>query len=331
MRVSSSRRKQRRKVSRAAGKVRRERKSSVPGRRVHLRLVSDPASGEQRLELAAPVFAEDWQNRLTLATANTAFGLLRQERSAASASHLGKKAMDATSTLTSSLLGRAPAGALACRPGCSHCCHQRVGVTVPEALAVASTLVATRTAAELRELRTRIERAYAATRGLTRDERNSPKHPCPLLEDGLCSIYEVRPLACRGVHSLDEQACSSRLHDRERRAAYERGELPGHSFVEPVRAVHAVSAGLQLGLHEGFGMDMRPLDLTAALFLLLGGSAPSEPASEPASELAAARVQGWLDGLPTFAEALGGDATDHQGQVELSGAVALAPKPHDGT
>lgn len=264
------------------------------------------------------MFEEDWQNRLTLATANTAFGLLRQERSTSAAVHLGKKAMEATSTLTKSLLDRAPAGALACRQGCAHCCHQRVGVTVPEALAIVATLVATRSAAELRRLHQRVDSAYRATRGLTRDERHSPAHACPLLEDELCSIYEVRPLSCRGVHSLDEQACKSKLHDREQRAAYERGDLPGHSFVEPVRAVHAISAGLQLGLHEGFGLDMRPLDLTAALHLLLNEALRCEAAAELA--------QRWLDGLPAFADAHGGDATDHRGQVELSGAVGLAPR-----
>lgn len=291
---------------------------------MHLRVVRDHGSGEEHLELALPVFEADWQNRLTLATANTAFASFREAPSASTAGHLGKKAMEATSTLVASLLSRAPSGAIACRQGCAHCCHQRVGVTVPEALAIFEALVATRSAAELRTLHERVERAYHATRGLTRDERNSPEHACPLLESGSCSVYEVRPLSCRGVHSLDEQACRAKLYDRERRGAYERGELPGHSFVEPVRAVYAISAGLQLGLYEGLGLDMRPLDLTAALYLLLSESLAAE--SLP-SEPSARRVQRWLDGLPAFAEAHGGDATDHQGQVELSGAVAFAPQP----
>lgn len=319
--MSSSRRKQRRKASRAAHEVARAPTSASPPRRVYLKLVSDDASGEPRLELRAPVFSEDWQNRMTLATANTAFGLLRQERSAATAAHLGKKTMEAASTLTSSLLSRAPAGAVACRSGCAHCCHQRVGATVPEVLAIFSALVAARTAAELRELGERVEGAHRATRGLTRDERNSPQHPCPLLEDGLCSVYEVRPLACRGVHSLDEQACKDKLNDRQRRAAYERGELPGHSFVEPVRAVHAISAGLQLGLYEVFGLDLRPLELTAALALLFADLRRNAPGE---------RARRWLEGAPAFAEALGGDATDHQGQVELTGAVAVAPRRGEG-
>jgi len=322
--VTSSRRKARRKphgkASRAVRKAVGAQAADTPRRRVHLRLVQQPGSGEPCFELAAPVFEEDWQNRLTLATANTAFAMLRHDPSLSASVQLGKKSMDATSTLTSSLLSRAPDGALACRQGCAHCCHQRVGVTVPEALAIVATLAATRSSAEIQRVRERVDRAYHSTRGLSRDERNSPEHPCPLLENELCSVYEVRPLACRGVHSLDEQACKSKLHDRERRAAYERGELPGHSFVEPVRAVHAISAGLQLGLHEGLGLDLRPLDLTAALHVLLSEAA--------ADAKAPSRPQRWLAGAPAFNDAYSVDAA-HPGQVELSGAVALTPPRGD--
>lgn len=277
----------------------------------------------------APVFKEDWQNRITLATANTAFASLRQERDAAAAGELGSRVMQGTSTLVDGLLARAPAGSLACRAGCAHCCHQSVGVTVPEALTIAQHLFATLTTAELRRVQERVARAHEAMRGLSRDERNAPRHPCPFLEANLCSIYQVRPLSCRGVHSLDEQACRSKLHDPEKRAAYDRGELPGHSFAEPVRGVLAMSAGLQLGLHEGLGLDMRPLDLVAAMHLLLTEAlAQGEPRESEAS-LSSVRVTQWLAGEPAFAEARGGDATDHAGQVELSGAVALSsPERH---
>jgi hypothetical protein len=32
---------------------------------------------------------------------------------------------------------------------------------------------------------------------------------CPFLIDGLCSIYEVRPTACRKAHSLDVTSCAT--------------------------------------------------------------------------------------------------------------------------
>ena len=59
--------------------------------------------------------------------------------------------------------------------------------------------------------------------------------------------------------------------DPEARAAFLAAGVGGRSFMEPIRAFHAVSAGLQLGLSELHGLDMRPLDLTAALDLLLNG------------------------------------------------------------
>jgi hypothetical protein len=80
--------------------------------------------------------------------------------------------------------------------------------------------------------------------------------------------------------------------------------------------VSAINAGLQLGLHEGLGLDMQPLDLTAALELLLGETAPVRQA-----------VSDWLDKAPAFAAAYGGNASDHPGQLQLAGrARPTAPK-----
>ena len=44
--------------------------------------------------------------------------------------------MDGDLAPADGLLARAPAGAVACRAGCDHCCYQIVGVTRPEALAI---------------------------------------------------------------------------------------------------------------------------------------------------------------------------------------------------
>lgn len=63
--------------------------------------------------------------------------------------------------------------------------------------------------------------------------------------------------------------------------------------MEPIRAFHAISAGLQLSLSELYGLDMRPLELTLALDLLLNG--PESSAAD------------WLSGQQVFKSALGGD------------------------
>jgi Fe-S-cluster containining protein len=311
----------RRKLRRAARKVRKPQPAQRDARgRLHLRLVVDDASGQEYFELTKPVFEDDWQNRMALATANTSFALLREQKNATSAAELGKKAMAATSTLVNNLLSQAPAGSVACRAGCAHCCHQRVGVTVPEALAILGHLIETRTPEALADVRRHVEHAHERTRGLSREQRNSPEYPCPFLEGSECSIYGVRPLACRGVHSTDEHACRTKLHDEEHRAAYDHGELPGHSFAEPIRAVHAISAGMQLGLSEGLGLHMQPLDLTAAMHVLLREAIQSEAAPN----FRASCIESWLDGSPAFAEARGGDASDDRAYVALSGALGVA-------
>jgi len=107
-----------------------------PGGRVHLTVHRDPASGEERVTLTAPVFEEAWQNEIATAAAQTVHGTLAREASLEAMVALARNAMDATEKLIDALLARAPAGTLACRAGCDHCCYQSVGVTPPEALAI---------------------------------------------------------------------------------------------------------------------------------------------------------------------------------------------------
>jgi hypothetical protein len=110
------------------------------------------------------------------------------------------------------------------------------------------------------------------SRELSSTERFSPDHPCAFLEGGRCSIYEVRPLSCRGMNSLDATECETRLRDPAARADFV-AHGGGHLFVEPVRAFRAVSAGLQLSLAKLYRLDSRPLDLVIVMDLLLRNGA----------------------------------------------------------
>ena len=271
--------------------------------RVHLVLKRDPATGSEVVTLQAPLFREAWQDELSVGTANTARALLRAAPSVEGTVELARNAMSATSRLAEALLAQAPAGAVACKAGCDHCCHQPVGLTPPEALAIFAHLRQTLASDELASVASRLAQRARETRGLSSAERFSPDQPCPFLERGRCSIYEVRPLACRGMNSLDAEECKTRLRDPDARAAFLARGSGGRSFMEPIRAFHAISAGLQLSLSELYGLDMRPLELTAALDALLNG---------PES-----RSVAWLSGKPAFESALGGD----NAVPELSGVL----------
>jgi Fe-S-cluster containining protein len=298
--------------TRTAASSRREQVRARDARgRVHLALFRDPVSGQEGVAMVAPVFAEQWQNDVTLGAANTAHALLRGAPTPERTLTLARNAMAATSRLADGLLARAPAGAVACRAGCDHCCYQGVGVTPPEALAIADHLRRTRSPEELARVTAHLGEQRERTRGLTAAERFSPDHPCPFLESARCTIYEVRPLSCRGMNSLDAGDCATRLRDPEARAAFVESGTGGRSFMEPIRAFHAVSAGLQLGLTELYQLDMRPLDLTAAVHLVL--TAPGAVATD------------WLRGLSPFEEARGSDSSGHAGIETLSGKLPEKP------
>jgi hypothetical protein len=183
-------------------------------------------------------------------------------------------------------------------------------VTTPEALAIVDHLLDSRSPDELERLIQTLEQAREQTRGLSADERFSPDLPCPFLESHRCTIYDVRPLSCRGMNSLDAAKCERTLMDPEARAAFVESGEGVESFLEPVRAFHAVSAGVQLGLAELFKLDMRPLDLTAAIHELLR-DADSRPTI----------VQRWLDGESPLETARGGDSSKQASADELSGRI----------
>jgi Fe-S-cluster containining protein len=259
-----------RKAARAAAERqrRRERAFRDDAGRVHLAVHRDAGSGREFVTLKAPLFKEPWQNDVTAGAANTVLGVLGREPSVERVVELTESAMAATSRLVAGFLAHAPEGALACKAGCDHCCYQVVGVTPAEALTIWSHLQRTRSAEELERLGARVVELREKSRGLSSTERFSPDHPCAFLEAGRCSIYEVRPLSCRGMNSLDAKECETRLREPAARAEFV-AHGGGHLFVEPVRAFRAVSAGLQLSLAELYHLDSRPLDLIAAMDLLL--------------------------------------------------------------
>jgi Fe-S-cluster containining protein len=299
--------KQSAKARRAAAERQREkaRTERDASGRLHLVLHRDAATGNEHLTLRRALFRDAWQNEVAVGAAQMAHAVVRDGASLEHAVALARNAMAATSRLAEGLLSQAPAGSVACRAGCDHCCYQVVGVTPPEALAIVDHLRRTLSHEELERLREHVTALFERTRGLSDAERFSPAHPCVFLRAGSCSVYEVRPLSCRGMNSLDATECATKLRDPEARATFLRDGRGGHSYLEPIRGAQAVSAGVQLGLSELHGLDMRPLDLVHAMVLLLGAD----------QSLAAA----WLGGGQPFASAV--HESDDAGLREVAGTA----------
>jgi Fe-S-cluster containining protein len=98
--------------------------------------------------------------------------------------------------------------ALACREGCAYCCRKPgVLVALPEVLRILGHARETFTDSQLAELRTRAAGYVAQLQGRHFNDVVPESVPCPLLVDERCSVYEVRPLVCRGFNSTSADAC----------------------------------------------------------------------------------------------------------------------------
>jgi Fe-S-cluster containining protein len=100
-----------------------------------------------------------------------------------------------------------------CQRGCDYCCFLPVETCRAEATRALEYAREALSAAEFRGLKRRIRQA-AACYPLPPQRPLAQNPSCPFLEDSVCLVYPVRPLACRGWNSIDAAAC---------RAAYERG------------------------------------------------------------------------------------------------------------
>ncbi|MGR8929902.1 MAG: YkgJ family cysteine cluster protein [Gammaproteobacteria bacterium] len=96
---------------------------------------------------------------------------------------------------------------IACHKGCATCCTLRVTATAPEVLLIERFLRWAKFPGRELNLAKRLEKANQATCGLGEMERVQLRKRCPFIEQGVCMIYPVRPLACRGHACYDRQAC----------------------------------------------------------------------------------------------------------------------------
>ena len=92
----------------------------------------------------------------------------------------------------------------ACRKGCSHCCNTPVTISGIEADLIGrhAGIAPARPAQSVRlQDFENLEDAMPALAAISGQVDPSP---CPFLRDGACSVYDVRPMACRLLVNLDD-------------------------------------------------------------------------------------------------------------------------------
>jgi len=157
-----------------------------------------------------------------------------------------------------------PRYAVACRSGCWFCCTTPVAVTVFEAAMVKSAVLTLPEPAQ-RAIWDRLQAHVAGQDQAIADADGRPtafRQRCPLLDDqGQCSVYAGRPLACRGLLSLDAERC---------RRAFLEGDQgdPGAPFTLTNNAAIAGVPHLMVTLNEG-QLDHYPsYELASTLYKL---------------------------------------------------------------
>ncbi len=141
----------------------------------------------------------------------------------------------------------------ACAPGCFFCCYLPVDVLAPEAFRVAAHLKQTRSPGELADLVYRLG---------AHGQQDFGARSCVFLADGRCSIYEVRPMVCRGYNSLSKERCEAFYHDASI-------DLKGTKDRVAGRLAEAMEDGVIAGLNA-LGLDAQWYELSSAVLRALG-------------------------------------------------------------
>ncbi|SMO52309.1 Putative zinc-or iron-chelating domain-containing protein [Saccharicrinis carchari] len=99
---------------------------------------------------------------------------------------------------------------IACKKGCSWCCFQPVYITTQEALLLYEYILNAFEPAQIKNIQDRAEKKLAKTKNLSEEKKQQIIHACPFLVDNSCSVYSVRPMACRIYLSQDEGTCKKK-------------------------------------------------------------------------------------------------------------------------
>jgi Fe-S-cluster containining protein len=180
---------------------------------------------------------------------------------------------------------------LACRKGCdSCCCKPGVLVSIPELVRILQTVASAFSEDQVARLRERT-RAY----GEQLDGRDfnalvDDRIPCPLLVEGCCSVYEDRPLVCRGYNSTSVEAC--RAAERNATAL-----VPIFALLKDVTDGATVGVAQQL---SAAGLNDALVDLGTALQIALAEDSTALPKLIQQDDcLAAAENRRWTADLWT--------------------------------
>lgn len=107
----------------------------------------------------------------------------------------------------SQLAAASDIGTLACKQGCSWCCHFSVDVRPIETFNIVHFINEHFSAEAVQQLRTKLVANSNTLGRLDEQQRMTHNIKCAFLINERCSIYAARPQTCRNYHATDSGGC----------------------------------------------------------------------------------------------------------------------------
>lgn len=182
-----------------------------------------------------------------------------------------------------------PAEPIACEQGCTFCCHLLFFTDALTVFLAADRLQKDCSPDALEALKSRLNEFIDNGYGLTQ----VPRPPCPVLADGLCMAYDVRPLVCRAQNSFRVSECEEKYHGKL-------DMVVAHDV--PLNTWTVMLEGISVGFAEAGLAGNESLEFVTALRIVLE--------TPDAMDM-------WIAGEPIFepARSTGADTNDAQAQT----------------
>lgn len=152
-----------------------------------------------------------------------------------------------------------------CKSGCCHCCRYHILTNIAEAHVLAEYVRRELSADQINDLRVRTQQWHewdnsrpGRPAASMNDEADlsSYEHCCPLVVDGACSVYPVRPVVCRShfVSSHPRSCCAA--------------NDPQSTEAAPVVLKSVVAAASPFSMEMRDRIEKRGLDFSRSMMLL---------------------------------------------------------------
>lgn len=156
---------------------------------------------------------------------------------------------------------------VACHKGCHWCCHQSVYANSYELHYLSERIKAVIPKERIKRWAEAAEAKYVQTSKMDEVQLSTHKYPCAFLENGACSIYAVRPMACRIYLSTRLDTCLEFFRHPENKDNY-----PALLDL-PLKAGRMMNEGFMAALKE-HGIDTAEFRLEEGLRIVLKNDMP---------------------------------------------------------